>query len=60
MNNLGEFEVGELGTCFSQEGKGEFVRFQTILFHLEKEKEGFVGTVLVHRFSYSRVPSNNG
>lgn len=60
MNHLGVFEVGELGARFRQEREGEVVRLQAGLFHLTKEKEGFLWTALVYGFPYSGVPCNNG
>lgn len=60
VKDLREFGIGELGTGFGNEGEGEVVRLRTILFHLAKEEEGFVGVALLHSFSYAGVPNPNG
>lgn len=60
VNNLGESEIGKLGTRFGDEGKGEVVGLETILFHLAKEKEGFMGMAMIDSFSNGGVTEPNG
>lgn len=59
VNDLGVFEIGDLGTCFCYMGECQIVWFDAILLYFAEESEGFVGITTVYSFSYAVIPLTN-